>query len=132
MKHCLCGSPATHSATCPPHADCRPVLSAPYPGVMCLRGPGAVGVKAPFPYFGGKSRIAGAVWERFGDVPNFVEPFFGSGAVLLSRPQPFAGSETVNDLDGMIANYWRATQADPDAVAQWADWPVNENDLIVN
>lgn len=48
--------------------------------------------------FGGKSRVANLIWERFGDVPNFVEPFFGSGAVLLGRPtQP--GTETVNDLD---------------------------------
>lgn len=87
---------------------------------------------APFPYFGGKSSVAPLVWERLGDVPNLVEPFFGSGAVLLSRPDAhrwWERTETVNDLDGMLANFWRATQAEPDAVAQWADWPVNENDL---
>jgi hypothetical protein len=27
-------------------------------------------MKAPFPYFGGKSTIAPVVWERLGDVPN--------------------------------------------------------------
>lgn len=43
-------------------------------------------LKAPFPWFGGKSKIANEVWRRFGDVPNYVEPFFGSGAVLLGRP----------------------------------------------
>ena len=59
---------------------------------------------------------------------NYVEPFFGSGAVLLGRPQPFSGSETVNDLDGMVCNFWRALQSAPDEVAHWADWPVNEND----
>lgn len=85
-------------------------------------------LKAPFPYFGGKARIAADVWARFGAVPNYVEPFAGSLAVLLSRP-PFTGSETVNDLDGMIANFWRATRDDPDAVAHHADWPVFENDL---
>ena len=85
-------------------------------------------MKAPFPWFGGKSRIAAQMWERFGDVPNYVEPFFGSGAVLLSRPHE-PKIETVNDLDGMVTNFWRATQADPDAVAHHADWPVNENDL---
>ena len=37
--------------------------------------------------------------------------------------------ETVNDLDGFISNFWRALQADPDTVAVYADWPVNENDL---
>jgi site-specific DNA-adenine methylase len=84
---------------------------------------------APFPYFGGKSRIAGEVWRRFGNVSNYVEPFFGSGAVLLGRPQPFDGVETVNDIDGMIVNFWRAVQGDPEKVAHFADWPVFENDL---
>lgn len=87
---------------------------------------------APYTYFGGKSSIAPLVWARLGDTPNYVEPFFGSGAMLLARPaahQWWDRTETVNDLDGFVANYWRATQAEPDAVAQWADWPVNENDL---
>ena len=86
-------------------------------------------LKAPFPYFGGKSRAAHLVWPRFGDVRNFVEPFFGSGAMLLARPQPFRGTETVNDLDGLVSNFWRAIKADPEATAHYADWPVNENDL---
>lgn len=85
-------------------------------------------LKAPFPYFGGKSRIAALVWERFGRVGNYVEPFFGSGAVLLSCPCP-GHTETVNDADGLLANFWRALQQAPDEVAYWADWPVNEADL---
>ena len=87
-----------------------------------------MGLKAPFPYFGGKSKIAPAVWERFGVVQNYVEPFFGSGAVLLARPHR-PRIETVNDLDGFLVNFWRAVQHDPDAVAHWADWPVSEIDL---
>ena len=86
-------------------------------------------LKAPFPWFGGKSRVAPLVWEHFGDVRNFVEPFFGSGAVLLGRPGPFEGTETINDKDGLVANFWRAVQHDPDAVAKWVDNPVNEADL---
>ena len=87
----------------------------------------AARLKAPFPWFGGKSRVADLVWDRFGDVPNYAEPFFGSGAVLLCRPHP-PHTETVNDLDCMVANFWRALQHDPDAVAHFADWPVNEAD----
>lgn len=90
--------------------------------------PATPALRAPFPWFGGKSRIAAAVWERFGDVPNYVEPFAGSLAVVLNRPHA-PKVETVNDLDGMVANFWRALQADPDAVAAHADWPVNELDL---
>lgn len=84
-------------------------------------------LKAPFPWFGGKSRAASLIWDRLGDVPNYVEPFAGSLAVLLSRPHA-PRIETVNDKDGFISNFWRATIADPDAVAEWAEWPVNEND----
>lgn len=85
-------------------------------------------LKAPFPYFGGKSRVASLVWSRFGDVMNYVEPFAGSLAVLLARPFP-PRQETVNDADCYISNFWRALQGDPDGVAFWADWPVNEADL---
>lgn len=69
------------------------------------------------------------IWSRFGVVSNYVEPFFGSGAVLLKRPQPFDGVETVNDKDALIANFWRALSLDPEAVAFHADNPVNEADL---
>lgn len=85
-------------------------------------------MKAPFPWFGGKSRVADVVWRAFGNVPNYVEPFAGSLAVLLSRPHE-AKIETVNDLDCYLANFWRAVQADPEAVAAFADYPVNEADL---
>jgi hypothetical protein len=85
-------------------------------------------MKAPFPWFGGKSRVADVVWERFGEVPNYVEPFAGSLAVLLGRPHA-PKTETVNDLDCYLANFWRAAAADPAAVAAYADHPVNEADL---
>lgn len=37
--------------------------------------------------------------------------------------------ETVNDLDAYVANFWRSVAHDPEAVAKYADWPVNEDDL---
>ena len=85
-------------------------------------------LSAPFPWFGGKRKVAAEVWARFGAVENYVEPFFGSGAVLLGRPDP-SGNETINDLDGYVANFWRSLKTSPDATATWADNPVNENDL---
>lgn len=87
-------------------------------------------MKSPYPYFGGKATVAAEIWKRLGDVGSYVEPFFGSGAVLLSRPHKIERQvETVNDLDGMISNFWRAIAKDPEAVAKYADWPVNECDL---
>ena len=85
-------------------------------------------MQAPFPWFGGKRKVAAEVWSRFGAVQNYVEPFFGSGAVLLGRPDP-SGNETINDLDGYVANFWRALKHSPDETAAWADHQVNENDL---
>jgi DNA adenine methylase len=85
-------------------------------------------LKAPFPWFGGKSRAAELIWSRLGDVSNYVEPFFGSGAVLLGRPHP-PQIETINDLDGFVANFWRAVQAAPDEVALHANQQVSEVDL---
>jgi site-specific DNA-adenine methylase len=85
--------------------------------------------KPPFPYFGGKSKVATEVWRRFGAARNFVEPFCGSAAMLMLRPGPWEGTETVNDADGMICNFWRAVQWAPEEMSKWADWPVIENDL---
>lgn len=87
-------------------------------------------LKSPFPYPGGKSTIAAEVWRRLGDCPNFVEPFAGSAAVLLARPHDLTGkTETCNDLDGHIANVFRAITFDPETTAQWCDFPVSECDL---
>lgn len=85
-------------------------------------------MKAPFPWFGGKRRVADVVWRAFGNVPNYVEPFASSLAVLLGRPHE-PKIETVNDQDRYLANFWRAVTADPLAVAAHANWPVNEADL---
>jgi hypothetical protein len=86
--------------------------------------------KAPFPWFGGKSKAADLIWSRFGtDCGNYVEPFFGSGAVWLNRPKDYAGWATVNDLDGNVANLWRSMRYAPEMVAEAACWPVNECDL---
>jgi hypothetical protein len=79
------------------------------------------------------------VWKRLGNTPNFIDPFLGSNAPLLSRPgwdwqkgQWTDGKnriETVNDKDCFVANFWRATNDDSEGVAKFASWPVNEADL---
>jgi len=87
-------------------------------------------MKAPFPYFGGKASVAKDVWKALGDVKHYVEPFFGSGAVLLNRPANHVNTtETVNDKDGFISNVWRSIKYKPEETAEWSDWPVNHADL---
>lgn len=85
-------------------------------------------VKSPYPYFGGKGRVAKVIWQALGEVSNYVEPFAGSLAVLLANPK-VPKIETVNDLDCFIANFWRAVANDPDGVAEFADTPIHEADL---
>lgn len=87
---------------------------------------------APFPYFGGKSSIAHRVWAYLGDVKHYLEPFFGSGAVLLNRPNydPKKHIESVCDIDGFLCNAWRSIQFQPKETAKWCDWPVNHIDLM--
>jgi hypothetical protein len=86
-------------------------------------------LKSPYVYFGGKSKVAKTVWERFGKVKTYIEPFFGSGAVFFANPDWQDTVETVNDLNHYIANFWRAVIAEPERVAEFADYPVIETDL---
>jgi hypothetical protein len=69
------------------------------------------------------------VWAALGDPENYVEPFAGSAAMLLGRPQ-IGKVETINDADGFVANFWRAVSLDAGAVAEHTDWPCNEADLF--
>ena len=86
-------------------------------------------LQAPFPYFGGKRRAAETVWARLGDVGGYVEPFAGSAAVLLARPDATGRRvETINDADGWLINMWRAVRHAPDQVAEHAAGPVSEID----
>ena len=82
---------------------------------------------APFPYFGGRSRVAKKILKRLGDVTVYVEPFAGSLAVLLAgAPHK---REIVCDINGFVVNFWRALQHDPDTVAHYADYPTYHDDL---
>ena len=85
-------------------------------------------LKAPFPYYGGKAKFADDVWDNFGVVERYVEPFAGTLAVLLANPNP-APMEIVCDLNGYICNFWRAVRSDPEQTAYYADYPTIHHDL---
>lgn len=83
---------------------------------------------APFPYFGGKSRAAELAWSLLGSPRTYLEPFMGSLAMLLARPDTSRGREIVNDKDGMLVNFWRTIQHDPQRIVDVTDRPVIEAD----
>jgi site-specific DNA-adenine methylase len=76
-------------------------------------------MKAPFPWYGGKSRVAHLIWQALGNPDHYIEPFAGSLATLLARPPHHlpAKGETVGDLDGHLVNTWRCIQRHPAEMA---------------
>lgn len=87
--------------------------------------------QAPFPYAGGKRRVADLVWDHFREIHHYVEPFCGSAAVLLSRPggAPESGAETINDHNGLLINFWRAIKQSPQKVLEFAKAPPSAVEL---
>lgn len=47
---------------------------------------------------------------------SYLEPFFGSGAVLFNKPP--SAIETVNDIDGDIVNFFRVLREQPERLAE--------------
>lgn len=86
----------------------------------------------PYTWFGGKKLISDAVWERFDEINNYIEPFLGGGAVLLGRPGGAQGHETVNDLDGQLVNFWRAVRSDAHKLADLSCDLSAEINLLAN
>ena len=70
-------------------------------------------MRPAFHYLGSKGRMVPLFNRLLPDKVDFyMEPFFGSGAVLLSRYP--AKCEVVNDIDGRIVNFFRVLRERPD------------------
>lgn len=72
-------------------------------------------MKAVMKYPGSKWRIAKWIIDFFPDHHSYLEPFFGSGAVLFNKPR--SNIETVNDLDGNVVNLFEWIKRDPEKLA---------------
>lgn len=71
-------------------------------------------------YPGAKWRIAKWIIEHFPPHHSYLEPFFGSGAVLFTKER--SRIETVNDLDGDVVNFFDWVQHDPAKLASAIYW----------
>ena len=67
-------------------------------------------------YPGSKWNIAGQLAELIPPHHSYVEPFFGSGAMLFSKAP--SDIETVNDLDSDVTNLFRCIQKDSERLAR--------------
>lgn len=69
-------------------------------------------MKPPFAYYGGKSGIARWLISHLPPHTTYIEPFLGSGAVFFAK-RP-ARHEVLNDVDGVIVNFFRVLRERPD------------------
>lgn len=77
-------------------------------------------MKAVMKYPGSKWSIARWIIDFFPEHHSYLEPFFGSGAVLFSKPR--SNIETVNDLDGNVVNLFEWIRRDPEKLAHEIYW----------
>lgn len=71
-------------------------------------------------YPGSKWSIARWIIDMFPPHHSYLEPFFGSGAVLFTKPR--SAIETVNDLDGDVVNLFEWIRRDPERLADAIYW----------
>lgn len=72
-------------------------------------------MKAVMKYPGSKWSIADWIISFFPEHHSYLEPFFGSGAVLFNKPR--SNIETVNDVDGNVINLFEWIKKDPERLA---------------
>ncbi|MEY8518603.1 DNA adenine methylase [Lachnospiraceae bacterium 29-84] len=77
-------------------------------------------MKAVMKYPGSKWSLEGWITSFSPEHHSYLEPFFGSGAVLSSKPRSHI--ETVNDLDGNVVNLFEWIRKDPERLAHEIYW----------
>lgn len=72
-------------------------------------------MKAIAKYPGSKWSLANWIISFFPKHHSYLEPFFGSGAVLFNKPRSHI--ETVNDMDNNVVNLFECIREDPERLA---------------
>lgn len=67
-------------------------------------------------YPGAKWGMAKQIASMMPPHRSYLEPFFGSGAVLFNKPP--SAIETVNDIDGDITNFFKVVRECPEELAE--------------
>ncbi|AXQ78552.1 DNA adenine methylase [Streptococcus chenjunshii] len=102
-------------------------------------------MKSLIRYPGSKWNLAQKIIDLLPEHKSYLEPYFGSGAVLFTKsPSPI---ETVNDLNDDVVNLFQVIQSAPDVLQEklwgipysrsiyemaWKNKPNNEVDKAVN
>jgi DNA adenine methylase len=67
--------------------------------------------RAPFPWFGGKQKLADTILALFPTHNVYIEAFGGGGSVLLSKSR--GSLDVYNDLDDGLVNFFRVLRDRP-------------------
>lgn len=87
-------------------------------------------------YPGSKWSLASEIVEQFGDHYHYVEPYFGSGAVFFTKPP--SGHEIVNDMNGLVVNFFRVLRDQTDDLqfaleaTPWSREEYNESHILTD
>lgn len=77
-------------------------------------------VQPPFPWLGGKGRLAGDILSRLPGPARdrtYIEPFFGGGAIFFTRKM--SGIEVINDRNGEIIHFFRILRDNADELIRY-------------
>lgn len=77
-------------------------------------------MKTILKYPGSKWNLTDWIIGFFPEHHSYLEPFFGSGAVLFRKPRSHI--ETINDLDGNVINLFEWIKNDPEKLAHEIYW----------
>jgi DNA adenine methylase len=96
----------------------------------------------PLKWHGGKHYLAPKIIDLMPSHIHYVEPFFGGGSVLLTKP-PEGVSEVVNDVHRELTTFWRVLQdtksfakfvriveAIPFSQVEWTDSHAKSGDAV--
>jgi len=70
-----------------------------------------------FPYPGGKTQYVDEVVSRFPKHRRYIEPFGGSAAILLNKPESYV--EVFNDLDDDVVQFFRVAREQRAELQEW-------------
>jgi DNA adenine methylase len=82
--------------------------------------PASAGVRSPFRWVGGKSRLRKKIIELLAPHDCYVEVFGGAAWVLLGKSP--CRVEIFNDIDGNVVNFFRVVKEKPEELVASFEW----------
>lgn len=71
-------------------------------------------MRTPISYYGGKQNLVDEILPLIPEHVQYVEPFFGGGAVFFAKKP--SKNEVINDLDKRVSNFYEVMKTDFDSL----------------